>query len=166
MNEELLYRWLAAERQGRDTEAEEVLFEVFRAFPLALPSVGFADRVLVGAGVVWSWHLRSAVAACVFLSGLSAVFLLPAAIGLLRLIAPGDILAVVAQGLAGAASSLHEILSLWRFVAGLQESLWLVVATPEVTLTLLAMTALATLAYRSLVELLALHRSPQYVQAP
>ncbi len=41
MNEELLYRWLTAERQGRDTEAEEVLFEVFRAFPLALPSAGF-----------------------------------------------------------------------------------------------------------------------------
>lgn len=165
MNEELLYRWLTAERQGRDTEAEEVLFEVFRAIPLALPSAGFADRVLVGAGVVWSWHLRSAIAACVFLSGLSAAFLLPAAFALLRLVTPGDVLSAVAQGLAGAASSLDEILSLWRFVAGLQEALWLVVATPQVTLTLLAMTALATLAYRSLVELLALQRSPQYVQA-
>ncbi len=165
MNEELLYHWLAAERQGREAEAEEVLFEVFRAFPLTLPSSGFAGRVLVGAGVVWSWQARAAVAAGVLLSGLAAAFLVPAAITLRHLVTPGDVMVAVAQGLAAAAGTLDEILSLWRFVAGLQEALWLVVATPPVTLTLLAMIAVATLAYRWLVELLALQRSPQYVQA-
>ncbi len=165
MNEELLYRWLTAEKQGREAEAEEVLFEVFRAFPLTLPTPGFAGRVLVGAGLAWGWQARAAIAACVFLSGLATAFLVPAAVTLLHLVTPGDVVVALAQGLAAAAGTLDEILSLWRFVAGLQEALWLVVATPQVTLTLLAMIAVATLAYRWLVELLALQRSPQYVQA-
>src|SRR4051794_7703917 len=46
-----LDRWLAAERDGLDGEAEAALLELFEALPLATPAAGFADRVLVRAGL-------------------------------------------------------------------------------------------------------------------
>jgi hypothetical protein len=165
MNHQLLQHWLSAERRGRDAEAEEILFEVFGALPLALPSARFADRVLVGAGVVWSLRARAATAASLVMAGLAAAFLLPVAVGVVQLVTPGDVLSAVAHTLAGAAGTLDELFSLWRFVAGVREALWLVVATPPVALTLLLMTALAALAGRWLAQMLSLHRSPRYVQA-
>lgn len=49
-----LDRWLHAERDdqpGADTAADEALFELFAALPLIAPPAGFADRVLLRAGI-------------------------------------------------------------------------------------------------------------------
>ena len=162
---ESLHRWLAAERRGREAEAEEILFEVFRALPLTSPAAAFADRVLVGAGVVWSLQARAATAACLLLAGLAAALLVPVAVGALALVPPGDVLAAPFLGLAGAANALDEILSVGRLAARLQEALWLVVTAPPVALTLLAMTALAAFAGHWLAGQLSPYRSLRHVQA-
>lgn len=52
MDDSLLYRWLAAERDGRESESESALFDLFCELPQASPSAGFANRVLIGAGLI------------------------------------------------------------------------------------------------------------------
>ena len=51
LQQDALNRWLAAERDGRDGEAEAALLELFEALPMAAPAAGFADRVLLRAGL-------------------------------------------------------------------------------------------------------------------
>lgn len=162
MDEQTLHRWLAAESRGRDEDAEQLLFGLFRALPEAEPAAGFSHRVLVTAGVVSSWRMRAAVAGGLLAAGLAAAFLLPLAIGMVAEITPGAVLGLAASAVTALAAALDELVFVWHFLARLRETLWLVVATPPVALTLLAMAAVATLAGRWLVELLSLDRSPGY----
>ena len=50
-DEEILSRWLAAER-GQPNEADVRSHALFAALPALRPPAGFADRVLVRAGLV------------------------------------------------------------------------------------------------------------------
>lgn len=50
-NDDLLDRWLRAEDEGSDAEAEAALTALFAALPPSAPPLGFADRVLLGAGI-------------------------------------------------------------------------------------------------------------------
>jgi hypothetical protein len=162
MDEQTLHRWLAAESRGRDEDAEQLLFGIFRALPATEPAAGFTDRVLVAAGMVSSWRMRVAVTGGLLAAGLAAAFLLPLVIALAAQITPGAVLGLAASAVTALAAVLDELVLIWHFLARLRETLWLVVATPPVALTLLAMAAVSTLAGRWLVELLSLHRSPGY----
>ncbi|MEE8525426.1 MAG: hypothetical protein V3T72_15930 [Thermoanaerobaculia bacterium] len=162
MDEQTLHRWLTAENRGRDEDAEQLLFGLFRALPEAAPVAGFADRVLIAAGVISSWRMRAVVTGGLLAAGLAAAFLLPLAIGLVTRIAPGDVLGLAASGVTAVAAAVDELVVVWHFLARLRETLWLVISTPPVALTLLTMAAVSTLAGRWLVELLSLHRSPGY----
>ena len=46
-----LDRWLKAERDDHPEQADAALFELFEALPLIAPPAGFADRVLLRAGI-------------------------------------------------------------------------------------------------------------------
>lgn len=162
MQERQISDWLAAERAGRDDLAEKVLGELLRALPEHPVPFGFAGRVLVDAGVVLSWRLRAAIGGSLMAAGLAAAFVLPLVLGLLGRIRFGDVLAVVTNGFATAVSALDEMVAVWRFLAQLRESLWLVISTPPVALTLTAMVLVAVLAFRGLSELLSPQRSPGY----
>lgn len=162
MHERQLMRWLAAERADRDEDAERMLGELLRSLPDVMVPAGFADRVLIGAGVVLSWRLRAAIAGNLAAAGLAAAFLLPAIVGVVGRVAPGDVLATAAAGFATAVGALDELVTIWRFLAHLRETLWMVVATPPVALTLLAMVVVAAIAWRGLTELLTPPRSPGY----
>ena len=87
-DEDALNRWLAAERDDRSDEAEAALLELFEGLPLLAPPAGFADRVLLRAGIVpvvtaaparpalfarlW---VRMAVALCLLATALSWLWL-------------------------------------------------------------------------------------------
>jgi hypothetical protein len=162
MDERHLYRWLAAESRGRDEDAEQLLFGLFRGLPEAAPADGFADRVLIAAGVVSSWRLRVAATGGLLAAGLAAAFLLPLAFALLGRIDPGAVTAALAAGVTGAAAALDDLVFVWQFLAHLRQTLWMVVSAPPVALTLLATAAVCALSGRWLAGLLSLDRSPGY----
>src|SRR5947199_6972819 len=84
--QDALNRWLAAERDGRDGEAETALLELFEALPLTRPAAGFADRVLVRAGLqtapvaadLFAWRpLRIVLGMALAATGLGVLWLPP-----------------------------------------------------------------------------------------
>src|SRR3954452_6775260 len=83
--QDALDRWLAAERDGRDGAAEAALLELFEALPLAAPAAGFADRVLVRAGLqkdatadLFAWRpLRIVLGLALAATGLGVLWLPP-----------------------------------------------------------------------------------------
>src|SRR5262245_65998595 len=79
-----LDRWLAAERGDRAAEAEGALRELFEALPLIAPPAGFADRVLVRAGLAAarrdffaSRAVRLVLVLCLAATGFGALWLPP-----------------------------------------------------------------------------------------
>ncbi len=164
-NPTILRRWLAAERSGRDAEAEAALFELIGGLPMAAPAAGFADRVLARAGVAAAPRLsrgrRFAVAAGLLAAGLAA-FVLPFSVRLIPSLTPSEIAAALADGLAALVSALGETLAFGQWLAGLLESGLLVATSPPVLLTLLAAATVAAAGYRWLNELLSTSRSPGY----
>ena len=79
--------------------------------------------------------------------------------------APAEVAAGLVQGFVGLAGRLDEVLSLWRFFAGLVEASMLIVTAPPVLATLLILTVLSAFTFRGLSELLSLARRPGHVQA-
>jgi len=166
---ELLSNWLTAEGRAREAAAERALVEFFRLLPQAVPSPGFADRVVAAAWprpvLQLSWPMRVAIATCLLLAGLSTIFLMPIVLRLVRLVAPGDVIASLVDAFLALVDRLVGLLVVWQWVASLGESLLVVVTSPPVVVTLLGMTTLSALAYRSLSALLNPHRSSRYVEA-
>ena len=162
-------RWLAAERRGRHDAAELALVRIFQALPMPAASAGFVDRVMAGAGLgrpaVYPWWSRAAIAASLLLPGLALAYTLPLVFSLIRLVAPAEVAAGLVQGFVGLAGRLDEVLSLWRFFAGLVEASMLIVTAPPVLATLLILTVLSAFTFRGLSELLSLARRPGHVQA-
>lgn len=163
MHERHILDWLTAERAGREEDAEQMLGAIFRTLPEAMVPAGFADRILVGAGLVLSWPLRAAIGGSLMAAGLAAAFVLPAVMSLLGQIHLGDVLGMAAGTFVGAVNTVDEMVAVWRFLALLRESLWLVATTPTVAFALLATVAVAALALRGLSELHNPQRSPGYV---
>ena len=161
--------WLAAESDGRDREAEHALRRIFGALRMPAPAAGFADRVLSGVGLlrppvaVYPWWSRAAIAACLLLAGLALTYTLPLVFGLTRLVAPGELAGAAVRGFVGLISRVDEVLSIWRFCAGVVETLMLVATAPPVVLTLLALTALSAFTFRGLSDLVSPHRSQRHV---
>lgn len=168
MKDQLIERWLEAESAGRDAAAEEALFRLIGALPMAAPSPGFADRVLAGAGVIvrpWRWPARLAVAGALLSAGLACAWLLPLAFGAVQLVTPGELLASAAHAVIETVHRFAEALAVGRALASLGETLWRVATSLPVLTTLLLLTTIAALALRSLTELLTPQRSPEYVHA-
>jgi hypothetical protein len=183
--EKALQSWLAAERAGeraggedRAAEAEAALFELFESLPLLAPPAGFADRVLVRAGLVAEPAARPArdffasrwvqvlLAACVAGIGLSAlvlpsVFITGVRLG--RLLSVNDLvrgLVVMTREvlifLASAARSSEWVLAVGR-------ALRLPLHTPPVAGALLGCAVVASLAFFVLRDLISRQRSWNYV---
>ena len=92
--QDALERWLAAERDDRADEAEGALLELFEALPLVAPPAGFADRVLVRAGLqgakrdLFAWRpLRIVLALCLVAAGFGVLWLPPVLLWLPRVLA-------------------------------------------------------------------------------
>lgn len=128
---DILQRWLAAEAQDAP-DAEERLEALFQALPSAGPPSGFAQRVLVRAGVTrapssverWRW----AVAAMLVTAGLTLAGLVTVGLRLAWTVglwteppAPAallfDALSAVVRGLAATLSFLVDAVPRWLRIA-------------------------------------------------
>lgn len=171
---EELHRWLRAEQEGRDGDAERALAGMFRALPLDSPTAGFAHRVVAATGLrprtrtmAWGrvlirqllepdgdWRLRAASASVLTLAALTFTFLVPLMFGILRLVSPSEATVALTQGAAGFVERLAAVgLPLWDLGSRVSQALWTVAATPQVLTALVCGLLMASLALRGLIEL-------------
>lgn len=166
-----LARWLAAEAEGLDAEAEAALFELFEALPSWAPPAGFADRVLAGVGIVGmapardlfaSRWARLAVAASLVAMSLAALWLPSLLVALKALVAPftvGGLIQAASLAVADAARWAVSAVELGDRAFRLGDALSKSLATPPVVAAMAACLAVSTLAFRFLLDLISRERS-------
>lgn len=188
--QEMLRRWLAAERQaaqgprarsGRSSAAEDALFAIMKRLPDLAPRPGFAERVLAAADLrpvaapaspPLAWALRALLALCLFLTAI-AVASLPA---LLEMAAARITLAEIVSGLARTFTFVVDLMAVavavGNLLAALYDALLLVLTAPPVAVGWLGALAFTALTLRWLARLLApweerrlAERSSGYVSA-
>lgn len=123
--QDALDRWLAAEREDRAGEAEAALLELFAALPLAAPPAGFADRVLLRAGLqtadgtdLFAWRpLRIVLALCLAATGFGALWLPPVLKALARFLSVGNLVNAGARMAVEATHGLTAALRIWDLLA-------------------------------------------------
>lgn len=170
-----LAHWLEAERADHAEDAEEALFGVFAALPQTVPTQGFAERVLMAAGVQevapavvplrarpWSRASRLALAACLVLVAVSGALLLPATLELVALVSPTELVTGVVDGSRTLGHRLHDLSPLWQLATTLYGTVLKVAVSPPVLVLLLSMTLLSSAGLRSLMSLLPTRRSVGY----
>jgi hypothetical protein len=173
-----LARWLAAEQQGRDDEAEMALLELFEALPERAPESGFADRVMA------RWSTEGALAAPVdelapvpvwmrwLLGGVllalgslpfwgPVVFAVVAALG--SALGLPDLLQTGVRGLSSAGQGLTSLVGLWKALATAIQAVVPPLASPRVAGAVLACLAVSAISFRFLREILSRDRSWAYV---
>ena len=179
-HEEILNRWLAAERDGRDDEADEALFALFEAeaLPPLAPSAGFADRVLVRAGVVAGAPVRRSAFGGLWFRGLVALALLATGLSLPwlsgalrslvelagRLWSPGDLVRLGMAALVTLSQALASVITFGEGLLGLGRVLASPFATPPVALVVVLCLLVSLMAFHFLRNLIARDRSWSHVE--
>lgn len=178
-HDEILNRWLAAEEDGRDGEAEMALLALFEASALPLaPSAGFADRVLLRAGLaapVPAWQnlfaalwLRRLVMVSLLLVGLCLPWLseiLRSVASITRIFwSPGDLVRLGIEGLIAVSHGLVAALALWDWLLGIGRALAAPLATPAVALVLIGCLLVSLVAFHFLRDLITRDRSWSHVE--
>ncbi len=172
---EALDRWLAAERDDRADEAEAALLEMFEALPLLAPPAGFADRVLVRAGlqrvgqeiamrsVFASRFLRLVLVLSLIATGLGGVWLPPTLRALAGLWSLGDLVELGVRAVAAGSRGLATVLSICDWVFSLGRALAEPLMAPQV-MAILTLSLLASgLAFRFLRDQITGERSWNHV---
>jgi hypothetical protein len=174
-----LERWLEAEAAGRLDAVEDALAALFAVLPALEPSAGFADRVMLAAGLArplerpvrWamprpvSWTLRGLLAAAVALVALGLPALPVLMISLWeRFSLAGMVDAAVAALVAGC-RWLATTVSFWDGLARLGGWVAHTAAAPRVAALLLVGLIAAATALRLLADLIAHERSWSHVQS-
>lgn len=155
-------RWLRAERAGGEL-SERRLRRVFQALPAPRLPAGFADRVLLAAGLTprraalpLAWRLAAVAALAIAAAATATV---PGfALGLLRQITPGDVLRFAATVVVETCQRLAEGLAVWQTVDSIGETFAAVLSTPSILAVLMAATLLSAGGLRMLHGLLAIDR--------
>jgi hypothetical protein len=178
-HDEILNRWLAAEEDGRDAEAEMALLALFEASVLPLaPSAGFADRVLLRAGLTAPVPARRNLFAALWLRRLVMVSLLlvglclPWLSEILRSVAsitrifwsPGDLVRLGIEALIAVSHGLVASLALWDWLLGIGRALAAPLATPAVALVLIGCLLVSLVAFHFLRDLITRDRSWSHVE--
>ncbi len=169
---DLITRWLAAEKADRGAEAEGLLATLFAQLSLPAPPPGFADRVLLSAGLLapparhWLWGrlAKAAVASGLVLTGWSVGTLPWAVRWLAESLSPAAVVRGARDGLVILTHWLSAAFELWLRVLDLGRLAALVAKTPEVTAALVLATGVSLLAFRLLYAVIAQERSASYVE--
>lgn len=162
-------RWLAAERHDGDDQADAALLELFEALPLIAPPAGFADRVLLRAGIPAKRDLfasrgaRLAVALGLVALGFGGLWLPPVLRVLAALWSFGGLVQGGVQALAGAAQWLATALRAWDLLLTIGRALTQPLTTPQVTAGLVACLLISSFAFRFLRDQITGERSWTYV---
>ncbi len=169
--QDALDRWLAAERNGRDGEAEAALLELFEALPLTAPAAGFADRVLVRAGLqtaapadLFAWRpLRIVLGLALAATGFGVLWLPPVLQLLAGLWSVGGAVRGGLWVLTDASQWLVTTLRIWDFLLSIVHALAQPLAVPQVQAILLLALLASGLAFRYLRDQITGERNWTYV---
>jgi hypothetical protein len=170
--QDALARWLAAERNGRDGEAETALLELLEALPLARPAAGFADRVLVRAGLqtapvpadLFAWRpLRIVLGMALAATGLGVLWLPPVLRFLAGLWSFGGAVEGGIRVLTDASQWLATALRLWDLLVTIVHALAEPLAVPQVMAVLVLALLASGLAFRFLRDQITGERNWTYV---
>ncbi|HEY0510800.1 MAG TPA: hypothetical protein VGH73_02775 [Thermoanaerobaculia bacterium] len=174
-HQDALERWLAAERDDRAEESEAALLELLEALPAIAPPAGFADRVLVRAGLaaparqdLFAWRpLRIVLALCLVAAGLGALWLPPVLLWLPRVLAGFWSLSGLVRGslrtLIDASGWLASALRMWDLLLTIDHALAQPLAVPQVMAILLGCLLASSLALRFLRDQITGERNWKYV---
>lgn len=166
-----LDRWLNAERDDRSEQADEALFELFEALPLIAPAAGFADRVLLRAGLqaaakrdlFASLGARLVVALGVAALGFGALWLPPVLRFLAGLWSFGGLVQGGVRALTVATEWLASALRVWDVVQSIGGALTQALTAPPVMAGLLVCVLVSSLAFRFLRDQITGERNWTYV---
>jgi hypothetical protein len=169
--QDALDRWLAAERDGLDGEAEAALLEMFEALPLAAPAAGFADRVLVRAGLqtaapadLFAWRpLRVGVGLALAATGFGVLWLPPVLRFLAGLWSFGGAVQGGIRVLTDASQWLATALRFWDLLVTIVHALAQPLAVPQVMAVLLLALLASSAAFRFLRDQITGERNWTYV---
>ena len=163
--------WLRLERHGAEPEAETALSSVFAGLPAISIPAGFADRILVRAGLSPTaapptpvlWILRFSICLSLLLTALFLTVLpsyLPAIMGIVHL---GRLTEVAVSSFVGVVQQLGVGLVVWRAVSAAGSILTSILSTPSFLASLALGLMMSFGALRILHELIVSERSSRYV---
>lgn len=167
--------WLEQEQTSSDHASEQALRQVMSSLPEVPIPVGFAERVLVSAGIVPepgrtglldpAWALRFTLAVSLLLSGLAAVLvpsLLQPTLGLLH---PARLIGAILGGVVAFFQRLGAGLAYWRDVSEAGAVLSSVFSSPTFLGVMALSMLLSLVAFRFLQSLIDSERSARYVRS-
>ena len=181
-HQDLIDRWLAAEQGDRADEAEAALAALFTALPPLQPPAGFADRVMLRAGLVAvpetmavpvparrslfaSLWVRGGLTLCLLAVGVSVLWLPQMLRALAGLLSVGGLVRIWTGSLVTACRWLGSALGLWDFLLTVGRALATPLETPAVALALVSCLLVSMLAFRFLRGLITRDRSWTYVNS-
>jgi len=174
--QDILDRWLTAEQNDRAEEADAALAALFTALPPLLPPAGFADRVMLRAGLEMavaparrnlfaSLWVRGALSLCLLSVGVSVLWLPQMLHAIAGLLSVGGLVRIWTSSVVTACRWLGSVLGLWDFLLTVGRALATPLETPAVALALVSCLLVSLLAFRSLRGLITRDRSWTYVNS-
>lgn len=177
-DDEILRRWLAAEEDGRDGDAETALAALFEALPPLAPPAGFADRVLARAGLAVPVPERRSLFALRWVRALAMLPLLVIGLALpwlpeiLRSLAsiagvlwsPGDLFRLGTGALIAVSQGLVSALALWDWLLRIGRLVAEPFATPAIALVMAVCLLVSLVAFHFLRNLITRDRSWSHVE--
>jgi hypothetical protein len=177
---DLLDRWLSAERADRADEAEAALAALFSALPPLQPPAGFADRVLLRAGLAQmprtsplpqtsrslfaSFWMRGLLTACLLAIGISALWLPQALHALAGMLSMADLVRIWTGSVVVVCRWMGSAVGLWDFLLTVGRALATPLETPAMALALVSCLLVSMIAFRFLRNLITRDRSWTYVE--
>lgn len=173
----LLDRWLSAERTDRADEAEAALAALLTALPPLQPPAGFADRVLLRAGLAprpqtmpqtsrslfASFWMRGLLTACLLAVGISALWLPQMLHAVAGLVSVADLVRLWTGSVVVICRWMGSAVGLWDFLLTVGRALATPLETPAVALALVSCLLVSMVAFRFLRDLITRDRSWTYV---
>lgn len=174
-----LSRWLDAERDDRAEDAEAALLELFAAVPRLAPPAGFADRVLLRAGLVapavaapaWSSRLfaarwvRALLALCPLAIGVSMFWLPQLLRALGGLWGLGDLVQIGTGSVVEGARWLGSLFNFWELFLTIARALATPLATTPGLGVVVVCLLVSLVAFRFLRDLITRDRSWIHVES-
>jgi hypothetical protein len=163
-----LQRWLAAEVEERDLDAEAALTELFGSLPQPAPQAGFADRVMLAVavssalaaspaaarGFFASRWLRAALALALLMAGVLTAWVPGAALALLDMVSVSDVTGLARRALAACVQAVAAGCQVVLHWDALGRTVALVLSIPQVTASLAGCLLLSAVAFYLLQDLL------------
>lgn len=161
-------RWLGHELAGREAAGERALSRVFARLPRPLPSGGFAERVLLAAGLpsarardLAGLEVRALVALACALSAISIFYLPSVFAALAATVRARGVVDLVAGLLVELSQRMAASLAFWEALRRVGGVLAEIAATPAVMASLTLAVLVSVGAFRVLHELMVPERSRQ-----